>query len=170
MDYDIEDIRNGARVSNLARLFQLLTNIFGIKSNREKLESIEGKELALGFPAWGNKYATIKVSDFLLHPSIGKPDDPASYVIIDVASEEVVPVIIDVIRTPGTIFGLTKLILKYVLRGKVKVKGNLGVALKILRCLMTGQHQMYDEEKRRDHQEHQKDQEKKLQTEADGGK
>ena len=148
MPYDVEDIKQAARVSNLARLFQLLTNIFGVKKNMKSLEKLEGKEVSIHFPTLGDRYATIKVSNSLLHPFIGVPDNPSAIVVFNDKPENLVPTIIDVIRSPGSIMGIMKILFKYVIPGKIKLKGNLLIALNVFKNLMIGQHEMYKAEKR----------------------
>ncbi|MFX0102072.1 MAG: hypothetical protein ACFFCS_21075, partial [Candidatus Hodarchaeota archaeon] len=120
MPYDLEDIKQAARVSNIVRLFQMLTNIFGIKKNMNSLKKLEGKEISIHFPTLGNRYATIKVSNCLLYPFVGAPDKPSAIVAFSDKPEKLVPIIIDVIRTPATIFGILKVLFKYIIPGKVK--------------------------------------------------
>ncbi|MHA1734373.1 MAG: hypothetical protein ACTSU5_20730 [Promethearchaeota archaeon] len=148
MLYEPREIRRDALVSNLARLFQILTNTFGLDKAMGALRKIEGKEVTALFPKLGGRAATLKVVDGQLFPHEGPAKNPAATVVFNVEEPDLVPLINSVIRTKANLGGLLKLTWKYLLRGKIKVRGSLGVALKVIKCLMIGEHRMYADEKR----------------------
>ncbi len=143
-----EDVRYDAKVSSFARLFQLLTNIFGQDKDMRALAKIEGAEVLGHFPKLKDRYVTLKVANRHVLPFMGKSEHAIATISFNVPYEGIVPLIVDVIRTKANLLGLVKLVFKYLLPGKVKLKGSLGVAIKIIKCLMVGRHPMYAEEKR----------------------
>ena len=148
MTQTAEDVRYDAKVSSFARLFQLLTNIFGQDKDMRALAKIEGAETLGHFPKLGDRYVTLKVANCHVLPFIGKSEHAVATISFNVPYEGIVPLLVDVIRTKSNLLGLLKLVFKYLLPGKVKIKGSLGVAIKIIKTLMVGQHPMYAEEKR----------------------
>ncbi len=148
MTLAIDDTRLDAKVSSFARLFQLLTNIFGQEKNMQALAKIEGAEVLGHFPQLRNRYVTLKVANCHVLPFMGKSEHAKATISFNVPYDGIVPLIVDVIRTKANLAGLLKLVFKYLLPGKVKLKGSLGVAIKIIKILMVGQHPMYVEEKR----------------------
>ncbi len=148
MTLPAEDVRYDAKVSSFARLFQLLTNIFGQKKDMQALAKIEGAEILGHFPQLGDRYVTLKVANCHVLPFMGKSEHAVAEIAFNVPYEGIVPLLVDVIRTKANLAGLVKLVFKYLLPGKVKLKGSLGVAIKIIKALMVGQHPMYVEEER----------------------
>ncbi|MEX2685000.1 MAG: hypothetical protein Q6373_025720 [Candidatus Sigynarchaeota archaeon] len=143
-----QDLRDEARVSSLGRLFQLLTDIFGQKQQMQALAKIDGAEVLAVFPSLGDRAVTWKVSNCHILPFMNKSDHAAAQIVFNVPRDAIVPLIVDVIRTKANVSGLCKLVFKYVLTGKVKLKGSMATALKIIMALMVGAHPMYAEEKR----------------------
>ena len=141
-------VRYDAKVSSLARLFQLLTNIFGQDKEMQALAKIEGAEVLGYFPKLGDRYVTLKVANCHVLPFMGKSEHAVSTITFNVPHEEIVPLLVDVIRTKANLWGILKLVFKYMLPKKVKLRGSLQVAIKIIKALMVGGHPMYREEKR----------------------
>ncbi|MBD3349885.1 MAG: hypothetical protein GF364_00185 [Candidatus Lokiarchaeota archaeon] len=141
-----EDFRHEIKVSHLARLFQILTDTYGIKKNMNNLDKIEGQEILAYFPKLGDRYARLVISNRHLHPEIGKSANYSAMITFNLESHNIVPVINDVIRTKATLFGLIKLIFKYLLTGKIKLNGSLKTAIIVLKTIMIGKHDMYKEE------------------------
>ncbi len=143
-----QNLRDEARASSLGRLFQLLTDIFGQKKQMLSLGKIDGAEVLAVFPSLGGRSVTWKVSNCHILPYMNKSDHAAAQIVFNVPRDAIVPLIVDVIRTKANVQGLFKLVFKYVLPGKVKLKGSLTTALKVIMALMVGAHPMYAEENR----------------------
>lgn len=146
LDDTIIDFKHQTKVSHLARLLQILTDTYGIPKNMNALKSMEGSEVSAFFPKLGGRYATIKISNCCLYPIFSKAEKPVATIIFNLKNEEIVPVINDVIKTPANLFGIGKLVVKYVITGKIKLKGSLFKALTIIKTIMLGQHPMYQKE------------------------
>jgi hypothetical protein len=138
-----EDTRYDAKVSSIGRLFQMLTNIFGQEKDMRALAKIEGAEVLGHFPKLGNRYFTLKVANCHVLPFRGKSEHAMATISFNVPYERIAPLIIDVVRTKANLWGLIKLAFKYLLPGKVKLRGSLGVAIKLIKIIMVGQHPMY---------------------------
>lgn len=146
-DDSIIDFKYKAKVSHLARLLQILTDTYGIPKNMNALKGMEGSEVSAFFPKLGKRYATIKISNCCLYPIFSKAEKPVATIIFNLESDEIVPVINDVIKTPANLLGITKLVFKYVVTGKIKLRGSLFKALTIIKTIMLGKHPMYQKEK-----------------------
>ncbi|MBN2151505.1 MAG: hypothetical protein JW839_08670 [Candidatus Lokiarchaeota archaeon] len=143
-----QDLRDEARASSLGRLFQLLTDIFGQRKQMLSLGKIDGAEVLAVFPSLGDRCVTWKVSNCHILPYMSKSDHTAAQIVFNVPRDAIVPLLVDVIKTKANVQGLLKLLFKYVLTGKVKLKGALTTALKVIMALMVGAHPMYAEERR----------------------
>jgi hypothetical protein len=111
------------------------------------LKKMEGNEISAYFPKLGKRYATIKISNCSLYPIFVKAEHPSAIITFNLNSEQIVPVINDVIKTPATVVGIAKLFLKYVITGKIKLGGSLFKALAVIKTIMLGKHSMYRIEK-----------------------
>ncbi|GAB4323830.1 MAG: hypothetical protein Kow0069_29140 [Promethearchaeota archaeon] len=147
MGYDVDQIRAAALASNLARLFQILTDMFGLERGMKPLGKLEGKVVVAEFPKAGGGRAFLSAAGGRVVPFEGDPEHSDATLMFNLDAQEVVPAICEVIRMPNNFRSLVKLAFKYLLRGKVKDDGSWGVALKFLRALMIGEHQMYRDER-----------------------
>lgn len=143
----VVDYRYKTKVSHLARLFQILTDTYGIEKQMEALRKIEGEEISAYFPQLGSRYASLKVSDAHLIPFTGKSRDPAAIITFNLGNNEIVPVINNVLRTPASLFGIAQLSVKYILTGRIKISGSLRKAIIFLKTIMIGDHPMYNKER-----------------------
>lgn len=143
---DSQNTRFTAKVSNLGRLFQILTDVFG-QENLKGLKKIEGREVLLFFPKMSNAGVIIKIIHGRIFPLEYKTHRPLHSIEFWVEPEEVVPLLNEVIRTPANLFGIIKIFSKYVLSGKVKPKGSLRIIIQIMKALMSGKHPMYKKER-----------------------
>ncbi|MCK4779124.1 MAG: hypothetical protein KAT57_03005, partial [Candidatus Lokiarchaeota archaeon] len=75
-----------------------------------------------------------------------KAKAPVARIIINVKEEKIIPVISSIIRSKSNVFGLAKL-LKYIIPRKVKIKGSYVAAIKLVKCLMIGKHELYKKSK-----------------------
>jgi hypothetical protein len=133
-----------AKASNLGRLFQILTDVFG-EDNLKALSKIEGQEILIRFVKM-NESIIIKVINGRIFPLEHKTHTPATAIEFHVEPNEIVPVLNEIIRTPATIFGVLKIVITYVLPRKLKPKGSLRIIIPIMKALMTGKHSMYKKE------------------------
>lgn len=60
--------------------------------------------------------------------------------------EKVLNVFSKIVRSKNNLYGLMKL-LKYIIPRKIRIKGSYIAALKLVRCLMIGKHEVYKKSK-----------------------
>mgnify|MGYP006967020336 CR=1 FL=1 len=59
----IRDYRWQIKISHLARLFQILTDVYGIPEVMANLKDMEGMEVNACFPKVNNLFASIRISN-----------------------------------------------------------------------------------------------------------
>ncbi len=141
---DFDTSYEGIRIKAVANLLYLMVNIYGLPKAKKNLKKkLDGKELAVNLPALGGSII-FKVSGERLVPYIGSPENAkASFSIRKKDEIKALDIIEDVIKTPGTNFGLIKLIFKYLLTRKASIGGSLGAVITFLKTIMIGKHKMY---------------------------
>ncbi|MFW9828139.1 MAG: hypothetical protein ACFFEY_11130 [Candidatus Thorarchaeota archaeon] len=146
-EFKAESLIRETKILNIARLAKMLIDLYGQDEPFTKVGKYEGKEIELYLKELGGYITFILNSDkdnFNCHPERAR--NPIAKVIVNVKKEKVLRVISDIIRSKHNISGLIKLV-KYVLPGKLKIKGSYIAAIKLARCLMIGKHNMYNEGK-----------------------
>ena len=134
----------GIRIKAVANLLYLMINIYGLPKAKKNLKKkLDGKEVAINLPALGGSII-FKVSGERLVPYIGSPESVvASFTVREKDETKALDIIENVIKTPGTNFGLIKLIFKYLLTRKASINRNLGSVITFLKTIMIGKHDMY---------------------------
>lgn len=136
------------KVLNIARLAKMLVDLFGSDEPFKKIGKREGQEIEM-YLAKLNGYITFILTserkNFDCH--VERAHNPVSKIIIAVKEEKIISVISSIIRSKNNIFGVVKL-LKYIIPGKAKIKGSYVAAIKLVRCLMIGKHEVYRNDKR----------------------
>jgi hypothetical protein len=146
-EFKAESLIRETKILNIARLAKMLIDLYGQDEPFTKVEKYEGKEIELYLKELGGYITFILTSDkdnFNCHAE--KANNPIAKIIVNVKKERILRVISDIIRSKHNILGVIKL-LKYILPGKIKIKGSYIAALKLAKCLMIGKHNMYKERK-----------------------
>ena len=135
------------KVLNITRLATMLVDLFGSDEPFKKIAKREGQEVEMYLKEL-NGYITFTLTsdrnNFNCRTERAK--EPIAKIIVNVKEKDIIPVISNIIRSKNNIFGLMKL-LKYILPGKVKLKGSIIAILKLVRCLMIGKHEVYKKKK-----------------------
>lgn len=137
------ELRKQSIAGNIGRLFQMLIDIYGpeIKS-LERIKKREGQEVQLYFKAL-ETIITINLSKTRLKPYMRPSDIAVATVELVMEEDKIIPTIVDLIRTKNNLIGLLKVFFKYLITGKIKIKGSWGAAIKVVRLLNNGTHSMY---------------------------
>ncbi|MFX1389924.1 MAG: hypothetical protein ACFE9Z_07685 [Promethearchaeota archaeon] len=146
-DLKAENLIRETKILNIARLAKMLIDLYGQDKPFTKIGEHEGKEIELYLKELDGYITFILTSDkdnFNCHAE--KAKNPIASIIVNVKEEEILKVISNIIRLKHNIIGVIKL-LKYILPGKIRIKGSYIAALKLARCLMIGKHYMYKESK-----------------------
>jgi len=138
-----ENLIKDTKILNITRLAKMLVDLYSQDEPFKKVGNFEGKEIELYLKELDGYITFILTSDrnnFNCHAE--KAMDPIARIIINVKEEKIITVISSIIRSKSNIFGLAKL-LKYIIPGKAKIKGSYSAAIRLVRCLMIGKHEMY---------------------------
>ena len=143
IDSRADDLLRETKVLTIARLAKMLVDLFGLDAPFKKVGKHNGQEIEMYF-AELDGYIT-----FILTSERGnfdcraeKANSPVARLIITVEKEKILGVISSMIRSKNNLFSLIKL-MKYIIPGKAKIKGSYVAAIKLIRCLMIGKHEVY---------------------------
>ena len=139
-------IREETMAGTVARLFQMLVDIYGdieLNSLEKVVGKREGQEVALTFLVLDHTI-TFHLSKTRLVPHVGKSDKAVAEVILTMKKEDLIPSFIEFIRIKNSVGGVLKAIFKYYLTRKIKVKGSLGAGITLWRLLFIGKSEMYN--------------------------
>ena len=126
----------------------MLVDLFGLDEPFQKIgQKFEGQEIEMYLKELDGYITFILTSDrqkFECH--VERANNPIARIIITVKEDKILKVISEIIRSRANIFGIMKL-LKYLIPGKAKIKGNLKATLKLVKCLMIGKNNVYKKRK-----------------------
>ncbi|TFG25437.1 MAG: hypothetical protein EU529_00980 [Promethearchaeota archaeon] len=141
-----QKLRNQTIAATIGRLFQMSVDIFGLDiKSLDKVGKREGQEVELYFEAL-DTYITLTLSKSRLIPHMGPSDNSVATVILTSEKENLIPDIIKMMRMKNNLSGLMKVIFGHVLKHKIKIKGSLGAAIKIIKLLSIGTHPSFKKE------------------------
>jgi hypothetical protein len=137
------ELRNQTIAGNISRLFQMLVDIYGkdIRS-LDKIKKREGQEVELHFNAL-NTVITLNLSKTKLTPYMRSSDKAVASIYLTFKKEQLIPTIVELIRTKNNIRGILKIFIKYIIPRKIRIKGSFGAAIKVIKLLSIGTHPMY---------------------------
>ncbi|MFX1498907.1 MAG: hypothetical protein ACFFBH_15385 [Promethearchaeota archaeon] len=143
-----EHLIRQTKVLNIARLAKMLVNLFGLDAQFEKVpKKFEGKEIEMHLKELDGYITFIMTSDRgKFECRVEKASKPIAKIIIMVKEKEILKVISEIIRSKANLFGIMKL-LKFIIPGKAKIKGDLRASLKLVKCLMIGKNDVYKKRK-----------------------
>jgi hypothetical protein len=148
-DIRVEALIRETKVLNIAKLAKIFVDLFGLDETFQKIgKELEGQEVELYLKEFKGYITFILTSDrqkFECH--VEKANNPIAKITITVKKEKIIKVFSEIVRNKSNILGLIKL-LKYIIPGKVKIKGSLKATLKLARCLMIGKNDIYKKHKR----------------------
>ena len=121
----------------------MLVDLYGQQEPFQKIGKRAGQEVELYVNGFGGYITFVLTSDKeKFDCRVGRANNPVSTIIINVKEDKILKVISSIIRSKHNIFGLIKL-LKYIIPGKAKIKGSYLASIKLVRCLMIGNHNVY---------------------------
>jgi hypothetical protein len=139
-----ENLLKEINLLNIARLAKMLVDLFGSDVPFEKIGRRDGQEIELYVKDLNGSITfplTKERNNFDCY--MGKPTAPISKITITVQAEKLPKIISKIIRSKSNLFGIIKLI-KYIIPGKIKIKGSYISTIKWARCLMIGNHSIYE--------------------------
>jgi len=144
IDLKADDLIRETKVLTIARLAKMLVDLFGLDEPFEKVGKHEGEEIEMYFTELDG-YITFTLTSERdnFDCRAEKANSPIARLIVTVEEGKILGVISSIIRSKNNLFSLMKL-LKYVIPGKAKIKGSYVAAIKLVRCLMIGKHEVYN--------------------------
>ena len=143
IDLKADDLIRETKVLTIARLAKMLVDLFGLDEPFEKVGKHEGQEIEMYFSELDG-YITFNLTSERVNFDCRaeKANSPIARLIITVKEEKILDMISRIIRSKNNLFSLIKL-MKYIIPGKVKIKGSYVAAIKFVRCLMIGKNEVY---------------------------
>ena len=143
VDFKADDLLRETKVLTIARLAKMLVDLFGLDEPFKKVGKHNGQEIEMYFTELDGYITFILTSERENFDCVAeKANSPIARLIITVEEEKILSVISSIIRSKNNLFSLIKL-LKYIIPGKAKIKGSYVAAIKLIRCLMIGKHEVY---------------------------
>jgi len=143
IDLRAGDLIRETKVLTIARLAKMLVELFGIDDPFEKVGKHNGQEIEMYFTDLDGYITFILTSERdNFDCRAEKANSPIARLIITVEEEKILDMLSSIIRSKNNLFSLMKL-LKYIIPGKAKIKGSYVAAIKLVRCLMIGKHEVY---------------------------
>ena len=143
IDFRADDLMKETKVLTIARLAKMLVDLFGLDDPFKKVGKHEGQEIEMYFTELDGYITFILTSEREnFDCRAEKANSPIARLIITVEEEKILSMLSSIIRSKNNIFSLIKL-LKYIIPGKAKIKGSYVAAIKLVRCLMIGKHEVY---------------------------
>ena len=144
IDLRAGDLIRETKVLTIARLAKMLVELFGIDDPFEKVGKHNGQEIEMYFTELDGYITFILTSERdNFDCRAEKANSPIARLIITVEEEKILDMLSSIIRSKNNLFSLMKL-LKYIIPGKAKIKGSYVAAIKLVRCLMIGKHEVYN--------------------------
>jgi len=138
-----ENLVRQTKVLNIARLAKMLVDLFGLDEPFTKVGRREGQEVEMYLKELDGYITFILTNERKNFECVAeKAKNPVSRISIHVKEEKILTVLSKIIRSKSNLFGLVKL-LKYIIPGKARIKGSYVAAIKLVRCLMIGKHEVY---------------------------
>ena len=144
IDIKADDLLRETKVLTIARLAKMLVDLFGLDEPFKKVGKHEGQEIEMYLTEIDGYITFILTSERKnFDCRAEKAYNPIARFIITVEEEKILGMLGSIIRSKNNLFSLIKL-MKYVIPGKAKIKGSYVAAIKLVRCLMIGKHEVYN--------------------------
>ena len=143
IDFRADELIRETKVLTIARLAKMLVELFGLDAPFEKVGKHNGQEIEMYLTELDGYITFILTSEREnFDCRAEKAISPIAKLIITVEEEKILGMLSSIIRSKNNLFSLIKL-LKYIIPGKVKIKGSYVAAIKLVRRLMIGKNDVY---------------------------
>jgi len=125
----------------------MLVDLFGLDEPFKKVGKYEGEEIELHLVELEGYITFILTSEKENFDCVAeKAKSPIARLIIAVEEEKILDLISRIIRSKNNYISLIKFSM-FVITGKAKIKGSYLAAIKLVRCLMIGKHEVFGSKK-----------------------
>jgi len=143
IDLKADDLIRETKVLTIARLAKMLVDLFGLDDPFEKVGKHKGEEIEMYFSQLDGYITFTLTSKRENFDCVAeKANSPIARLIVTVEDDKILGMVSSIIRSKNNLFSLIKL-MKYIIPGKIKIKGSYVAAIKFVRCLMIGKHEVY---------------------------
>ena len=145
--------RKQTRISNFGKLYLYLVETFGYpRKIQEKVGKREGQDVQLNLLSFKNKQnptgaITVTLSKTKLNITLGASGNAKAIINFRMDEKDILPIICNIIQMKANIWGLSKIMFKYIIPGKIRFKGSIFAAMRAVLLLMVGRHPMYKKSK-----------------------
>jgi hypothetical protein len=147
IDIKADELTRETKVLNIARLAKMLVDLFGLDEPFKKVGKYEGEEIELHLVELEGYITFILTSEKENFDCVAeKAKSPIARLIIAVEEEKILDLISRIIRSKNNYISLIKFSM-FVITGKAKIKGSYLAAIKLVRCLMIGKHEVFGSKK-----------------------
>ena len=147
-DLRAENLVRETKLLNIARLAKMLVDLFGLDEPFQKISKREGQEVEMYLRELDGYITFMLTTDRQnFDCRVERAKNPVAKIEINVKQEDILRVLSSIIRSKNNLLGTIKL-LKYIIPGKVKIKGSYVAAIKFVKCLQIGKHDVYKKENR----------------------
>lgn len=139
-----KDLIKEATISNIARLAKMLIDLFGSDAPFKKISKYKNREIEL-YLSELDGYITFSLTNERKNfdCKITPAENPVASIILKVEKENILKVLSNIIRSKNNLWGIVKLS-KYLIPRKIVIKGSYRAAIQLVRCLMIGNHEVYN--------------------------
>ena len=147
IDIKADELTRETKVLNIARLAKMLVDLFGLDEPFKKVGKYEGEEIELHLVELEGYITFILTSEKENFDCVAeKAKSPIARLVITVEEEKILDLISRIIRSKNNYISLIKFSM-FVITGKAKIKGSYLAAIKLVRCLMIGKHEVFGSKK-----------------------
>jgi hypothetical protein len=132
-----------AKVSNIARLAKMLVDLFGSNEPFKNVSKYNNREIELYLSQYDRSITFLLTNERKnFDCRLGGAGDPIARITLNVEEDKILKVLSNIIRSKNNLWSIIKLG-KYLIPGKIKIKGSYKAAILLVRCLMIGNHKVY---------------------------
>jgi len=125
----------------------MLVDLFGLDEPFKKVGKYEGEEIELHLVELEGYITFILTSEKENFDCVAeKAKSPIARLVITVEEEKILDLISRIIRSKNNNISLIKFS-RFIITGKAKIKGSYLAAIKLVRCLMIGKHEVFGSKK-----------------------
>ena len=142
-----DELTRETKVLNIARLAKMLVDLFGLDDAFKKVGKYEGEEVELHLVELGGYITFVLTSERENFDCVAeKAKSPIARLVITVEEDKILDFVSRIIRSKNNYISLLKFS-RFIITGKAKIKGSYLAAIKLVRCLMIGKHEVFRHKK-----------------------
>lgn len=147
IDIKADELMRETKVLNIARLAKMLVDLFGLDDVFKKVGKYEGEEVELHLVELEGYITFILTSERENFDCVAeKAKSPIARLILTVKEDKILDLVSRIIRSKNNYISLIKFS-RFIILGRAKIKGSYLAAIKLVRCLMIGKHEVFSYKK-----------------------